>query len=211
MDQIGKVKGERTLELQFDDINNNKGLANFNIRNIERTVNTKSNLSFDLSLEQVRKITEVNLKQMWKWAKDKNREFQMLDFLNGESIDLGKINNRRRPENGPELNKAIIETINYFIKKGTFLFVSKVREKNEDLPLKNGLLTDNALTHPFAEHIRICSVQEVSRQMYSYLGTKGEYNIGIYDEEKKRTLWALLKEITDRMNLGKKKDLQYTA
>lgn len=80
LDQEGSCKEIRTMEIQFDDTNNNKGLANFNIRNIERTVNTQSNLTFDLSLEQIRKITEANLKKMWKWAKNKSREFQMLDF-----------------------------------------------------------------------------------------------------------------------------------
>ncbi|PZM87265.1 MAG: hypothetical protein DLD55_02220, partial [candidate division SR1 bacterium] len=84
LDQEGSCKEIRTMEIQFDDTNNNKGLANFNIRNIERTVNTQSNLTFDLSLEQIRKITEANLKKMWKWAKNKSREFQMLDFGNGE-------------------------------------------------------------------------------------------------------------------------------
>ena len=57
------------MELQFDDINNGKGLANYNIRNFERWVNTQSRLSFSVPLREARKMCEKCLKDMWLWAK----------------------------------------------------------------------------------------------------------------------------------------------
>lgn len=207
----GKQIGERRMEIQFDDINNNQGLANFNIRNIERMVNTQSNLTFDLSLEQIRKITETNLKKMREWAKDKAPTFQTINFWeNEESIDLNILKNRRSTKNDAERNKAIIKIINYFIKKGTFLLVCKDLENKKNLPIENWVLKEDALTHAFCDEIHICAVQEISRQMYSYLWTKWNYRIGIYntknewtDKWKGETLRAPLKDITDRINLGK--------
>lgn len=68
------------MEVQFDDVNNAEGMANFNIRNCERTVNTQSRLSFDVPLKQVRSIIEYNLKRMQKWAKDKDPKFSIITF-----------------------------------------------------------------------------------------------------------------------------------
>ena len=63
-DKDGKEIWEKPIEIQFDDINNAEGLANFHIRNIEREVNTQSNLSFSISLSELRRIAEKSLKKM---------------------------------------------------------------------------------------------------------------------------------------------------
>lgn len=198
---------ERIIEVQFDDINNSADFANFNIRNCERSVNTQSNLSLDIPLTQVRKITETNLKKMAYRSKGKDEKFQTLHFIedNG-SVNLSDLYFRTRG-NSSDLNKAIIEIINYFIKKGTFMLYRKVSSEWEkiDLNLDRWGLSLKNLEEGEIEKISICSALEVAKQQYSYLENRENDEIWIYipDEEKIRR--APLGEIVDRMNLWKKR------
>ena len=209
----GNLKWVRTIEVQFDDVNNNLGIANFNIRNCERSVNTQSNLSLDLSLNQVRRIVEINLKKMSYWAKDKDPKFSILEFENGTKIDISGFLCRNE-ENSRDMDIAIVEIINYFIKKGTFMFYkkNKTNEDNASPVLENWLLSCRNLSNQEdLDKIRICSGLELARQQYSYLENRYNDYIGIYIPEDQKVWWASLGEIIDRMNLGKVKNSEYTA
>lgn len=104
------------MEVQFDDINNGIGLANFNIRNCERSINTQSRLSFDIPLTQARQIIEKNLKYMSFWAKDKDPKFSKIKFPDGEVIDISSFI-KRDSKNGLDIDRATVKIINYFLQK----------------------------------------------------------------------------------------------
>lgn len=207
-----KEIGQKPMEIQFDDINNAKGLANFNIRNIERKVNTQSNLTFNLSLGEVRKIVEGCLKEMAEWADGKDPKFSKLNFWNGVEVDISDFD-ERTIKNSNEFDKAIIEIINYFLKKWTFFLYYKSddgqKKPQEQIILDKGLLTVKELDLENLARIQICSAQEVGKQQYSYLWSKECGYIGIYDQETENILWWRAWDVMDRMNLGKIKDPQY--
>lgn len=216
-DKDGKEIWEKPIEIQFDDINNAEGLANFHIRNIEREVNTQSNLSFSISLSELRRIAEKSLKKMSDRSEDKDEKFSKIDFGEGLIIDISDFY-ERTPENDDRINKAIVGIINYFLKKGTFfLYYQGDEEANkQDSPekkihLTKGLLTTNDLSLDPSNFIRVCSGLEVWNQQYSYLGSKANAFVWIYDAQAEQIRWAKIGELIDRMNLGKKKDPQYIA
>lgn len=208
----GKEIWEKSIEAQFDDINNGIGLANFNIRNVERKVNTQSNLTFNLSLRKVRKIVEESLKLMQNWADGKNKKFSKIDFWEGGEIDISDFD-ERTPKNTNEIDKATVGVINYFLKKWTFfLYYESDDEKKkpqENIVLDHGILTTKNLDERSLDNIQICSAQEVGKQQYSYLGSKENGYIGIYDPETEEILRWKAWEVMDRMNLGKIKDAKY--
>lgn len=107
------------MEVQFDDINNGLGIANYNIRNCERSINTQSRLSFDVPLTQARKIVETNLKKMHEHTKKMDKKFQTITMEDGSIINLDSFQ-RRTLENSSDFDRAIIKIINYFLQKGTF-------------------------------------------------------------------------------------------
>lgn len=211
-DNQWKEIGEKPIELQFDDINNGKGLANFNIRNIERRVNTQSNLTFNLSLWEVRKIVEESLKEMAEWAYGKNKKFSKINFWDGEDIDISGFD-ERTAKNSNEIDKAIVGIINYFLKKGTFFLYYKSDDKKgrpqDHIVLDKGLLTVKDLDSESLARIQICSAQEVGKQQYSYLWSKEDGYIGVYDSDAEKILRWKAGEVMDRMNLGKVKNAQY--
>lgn len=216
-DKDGKEIWEKPIEIQFDDINNAEGLANFHIRNIEREVNTQSNLSFSISLSELRRIAEKSLKKMSDRSEDKDEKFSKIDFGEGLIIDISDFY-ERTPENDDRINKAIIGIINYFLKKGTFFLYYQGNEDadKQDNPekkihLTKGLLTTNDLSLDPSNFIRVCSGLEVWNQQYSYLGSKANAFVWIYDAQAEQIRWAKIGELIDRMNLGKKKDPQYIA
>lgn len=216
-DKDGKEIWEKPIEIQFDDINNAEGLANFHIRNIEREVNTQSNLSFSISLSELRRIAEKSLKKMSDRSEDKDEKFSKIDFGEGLIIDISDFY-ERTPENDDRINKAIIGIINYFLKKGTFFLYYQGNEDadKQDNPekkihLTKGLLTTNDLSFDPSNFIRVCSGLEVWNQQYSYLGSKANAFVWIYDAQAEQIRWAKIGELIDRMNLGKKKDPQYIA
>ena len=216
-DKDGKEIWEKPIEIQFDDINNAEGLANFHIRNIEREVNTQSNLSFSISLSELRRIAEKSLKKMSDRSEDKDEKFSKIDFGEGLIIDISDFY-ERTPENDDRINKAIVGIINYFLKKGTFfLYYQGDEEANkQDSPekkihLTKGLLTTNDLSLDPSNFIRVCSGLEVWNQQYSYLASKANAFVWIYDAQAEQIRWAKIGELIDRMNLGKKKDPQYIA
>ena len=118
--EVKNANGEQTatksMEVQFDDINNGIGLANFNIRNCERSINTQSRLSFDLPLTQARQIIEKNLKYMSFWAKDKDPKFSKIEFPDEEVIDISSFI-KRDSKNGLDIDRATVKIINYFLQK----------------------------------------------------------------------------------------------
>ena len=57
--------------------------------------------------------------------------------------------------------------------------------------------------------IQICSAQEVGKQQYSYLWSKEDGYIGVYDSDAEKILRWKAGEVMDRMNLGKVKNAQY--
>ena len=216
-DKDGKEIWEKPIEIQFDDINNAEGLANFHIRNIEREVNTQSNLSFSISLSELRRIAETSLKKMSDRSEDKDEKFSKIDFGEGLIIDISDFY-ERTPENDDRINKAIVGIINYFLKKGTFFLYYQGNEDadKQDNPekkihLTKGLLTTNDLSLDPSNFIRVCSGLEVWNQQYSYLGSKANAFVWIYDAQAEQIRWAKIGELIDRMNLGKKKDPQYIA
>ena len=216
-DKDGKEIWEKPIEIQFDDINNAEGLANFHIRNIEREVNTQSNLSFSISLSELRRIAEKSLKKMSDRSEDKDEKFSKIDFGEGLIIDISDFY-ERTPENDDRINKAIVGIINYFLKKGTFFLYYQGNEDadKQDNPenkihLTKGLLTTNDLSLDPSNFIRVCSGLEVWNQQYSYLGSKANAFVWIYDAQAEQIRWAKIGELIDRMNLGKKKDPQYIA
>lgn len=216
-DKDGKEIWEKPIEIQFDDINNAEGLANFHIRNIEREVNTQSNLSFSISLSELRRIAEKSLKKMSDRSEDKDEKFSKIDFGEGLIIDISDFY-ERTPENDDRINKAIVGIINYFLKKGTFFLYYQGNEEanKQDNPenkihLTKGLLTTNDLSLDPSNFIRVCSGLEVWNQQYSYLGSKANAFVWIYDAQAEQIRWAKIGELIDRMNLGKKKDPQYIA
>ena len=216
-DKDGKEIWEKPIEIQFDDINNAEGLANFHIRNIEREVNTQSNLSFSISLSELRRIAEKSLKKMSDRSEDKDEKFSKIDFGEGLIIDISDFY-ERTPENDDRINKAIIGIINYFLKKGTFFLYYQGNEDadKQDNPekkihLTKGLLTTNDLSFDPSNFIRVCSGLEVWNQQYSYLGSKANAFVWIYDAQAEQIRRAKIGELIDRMNLGKKKDPQYIA
>ena len=216
-DKDGKEIWEKPIEIQFDDINNAEGLANFHIRNIEREVNTQSNLSFSISLSELRRIAEKSLKKMSDRSEDKDEKFSKIDFGEGLIIDISDFY-ERTPENDDRINKAIVGIINYFLKKGTFFLYYQGNEEanKQDNPekkihLTKGLLTTNDLSFDPSNFIRVCSGLEVWNQQYSYLGSKANAFVWIYDAQAEQIRWAKIGELIDRMNLGKKKDPQYIA
>jgi hypothetical protein len=112
----GEPTATKSMEVQFDDINNGIGLANFNIRNCERSINTQSRLSFDLPLTQARQIIEKNLKYMSFWAKDKDPKFSKIEFPDEEVIDISSFI-KRDSKNGLDIDRATVKIINYFLQK----------------------------------------------------------------------------------------------
>jgi hypothetical protein len=211
-DREGNSVWEKTIEVQFDDINNGVGLANYNIRNCERSINTQSNLSFNLPLSSVRKEVEKNIKKMAVWAKHKDRKFSIIDFFNGVKMNISWFNHRNI-SNSTDIDKTIIEVINYFIKKGSFFFYYKSRDwkthPREDIMLSKWLLTTNNLDSDDLYNIQVVSSQEIWKQQYSYLRDEAEAWIWIYDEDQEKVLWAKLWDIVNRVNLWKRKDPQY--
>lgn len=211
-DREGNSVWEKTIEVQFDDINNGVGLANYNIRNCERSINTQSNLSFNLPLSSVRKEVEKNIKKMAVWAKHKDRKFSIIDFFNGVKMNISWFNHRNI-SNSTDIDKTIIEVINYFIKKGSFFFYYKSKDwkthPREDIMLSKWLLTTNNLDSDDLYNIQVVSSQEIWKQQYSYLRDEAEAWIWIYDGDQEKVLWAKLWDIVNRVNLWKRKDPQY--
>lgn len=200
------------MEVQFDDINNGLGIANYNIRNCERSINTQSRLSFDVPLAQARKIVETNLKKMHEHTKKMDKKFQTITMEDGSIINLASFQ-RRTLENSSDFDRAIIKIINYFLQKGTFFLYHNSWNQGEEknIYLEQGLLTTKNLSEGIIENIHICTSLEVATQQHSYLQEKRNDKVGIYIPEHKKIGWIWLWELIDRINLWKKKnpDLTY--
>lgn len=189
------------MEVQFDDINNGKGMANYNIRNCERSVNTQSRLSFDVPLTQVRKIIETNLKKMQHWAKDKDPSFSILDLEDGgPTVDIATFN-KRSQRNSANIDQTIIRIINYFIRKGTFLLYIKQDGNRQKPNLENGLLTTKNLDSAEIGDVNICTNLEVATQQHAYFQNKRNGEVGIYIPDQKVMGRVSLGELIDRINL----------
>ena len=100
-------------------------------------------------------------------SEDKDQKFSKIDFGNGVIIDISDFY-ERTPENTDRIDKAIVEIINYFLKKGTFfLYYQGNEEGNKEenpentIHLTNGLLTTKDLIPDCLNLIRICSGLEV--------------------------------------------------
>lgn len=208
---------ERTMEVQFDDINNWKWMSNYNIRNFERRLNTQSRLSFSVSLWEARKNCEINLKKMCvranKWTKDLSEEekksFFEIPFDDGP-IDIHWFEIRTE-ENSDLMDKAIVNIINYFLQKWTFILCYDENKFDVWEKLKNWLLTvEDLYDTEFMENLRICSSLELASQQHSYLQQDRDRKVGIYISEKHKIWWISLWELIDPMNLWKKKDKKYS-
>lgn len=206
--EVKNAKGEsintKSMEVQFDDINNGIGLANFNIRNCERSINTQSRLSFDIPLTQARQIIEKNLKYMSFWAMDKDPKFSKLDFPDGDSIDISSFI-RRDLKNGGDIDRATVNIINYFLQKGTFFLYHRADSQRSvsDIYLEKGMLTPKNLESAHIEDIRICTSLEVATQQHSYLQNKREDQVWIYIPERAKIWWISLGDLIERINLWK--------
>lgn len=213
---------ERTMEVQFDDINNGKWLANYNIRNFERWLNTQSRLSFSVTLASARKNCETNLKKMWLWAnkwtkgidEDKKKDFFQIKFEDGSIIDISNFG-KRTAENSNELDEAIVKIINYFLHKWTLILCCRTDtiwewENVLSLPTRE-FTVDNLKDTSLLNNIKFCSSFELSLQQHSYLQQNWDTNVGIYMPGKQKIWWIKLWELIDPMNLGKIKDKKYSA
>lgn len=194
----------KSMEVQFDDINNGIGLANFNIRNCERSINTQSRLSFDLPLTQARQIIEKNLKYMSFWAKDKDPKFSKIEFPDEEVIDISSFI-KRDSKNGLDIDRATVKIINYFLQKWTFFLYHRADSTKPvwDIYLEKGMLAPKNLESWHVGDIRICTSLEVATQQHSYLQNKREDQVWIYIPDKDKIWWISLGDLIERINLWK--------
>ena len=194
----------KSMEVQFDDINNGIGLANFNIRNCERSINTQSRLSFDLPLTQARQIIEKNLKYMSFWAKDKDPKFSKIEFPDEEVIDISSFI-KRDSKNGLDIDRATVKIINYFLQKWTFFLYHRADSTKPvwDIYLEKGMLAPKNLESWHVGDIRICTSLEVATQQHSYLQNKREDQVWIYIPERAKIWWISLGDLIERINLWK--------
>lgn len=204
-----KVNGKRipiTIELQFYDDDNNIWLASPPIRNSERSISTASNSVFSKPLNQVRKTIEVNLKKMASSVENKGKKMQEIDFGDWEKTNVSSFVYRTE-KNGVDIDKAVVNIINYFVKQGKFLFFSDKNQKN---------LRDNLVFVPdlynanVAEGLQICTSWALSKHQYSYQHANWDDKIGIYMRDKKTIWWLKMKEIINYMNLWKIKDQEHS-
>ncbi len=221
-DKTWNATWERTMEVQFDDINNGKWLANYNIRNFERWLNTQSRLSFSVTLANARKNCETNLKKMWLWAnkwtqnmdEEAKKEFFQIKFDDWSVIDISDFRERTQ-KNSKKLDEAIIKIINYFLYKWTLILCCRDNEiweewNKQPLPKKEFTIDDLKNT-ALLNDIRFCSSFELSLQQHSYLQKNWDANVWIYIPNKQRIWWIKLGELINPMNLWKKKDPQFSA
>ena len=225
-DKEGNCMWERTIEVQFDDIDNGIWLANFNIRNIERWLNRQSWLSFSVPLKKVRKNCEDNLKFMWLWAikntewlpDEEKQKFFNLTFPDWSIIDISSFS-YRKPENSALLDKAIVNIINYFLQKWTFILCDNDDKNDEDTNnkpkhdlLKKRLLSIADLYDPeISENLHIWSSIELASQQHSYLLQNRDRKVWIYLEQDNAIWRTTIWELIDPMNLWKKKNPKYSA
>ena len=200
----GEPTATKSMEVQFDDINNGIGLANFNIRNCERSINTQSRLSFDLPLIQARQIIEKNLKYMSFWAKDKDPKFSKIEFPDEEVIDISSFI-KRDSKNGLDIDRATVKIINYFLQKWTFFLYHRADSTKPvwDIYLEKGMLAPKNLESWHVGDIRICTSLEVATQQHSYLQNKREDQVWIYIPERAKIWWISLWDLIERINLWK--------
>lgn len=200
----GEPTATKSMEVQFDDINNGIGLANFNIRNCERSINTQSRLSFDLPLTQARQIIEKNLKYMSFWAKDKDPKFSKIEFPDEEVIDISSFI-KRDSKNGLDIDRATVKIINYFLQKWTFFLYHRADSTKPvwDIYLEKGMLAPKNLESWHVGDIRICTSLEVATQQHSYLQNKREDQVWIYIPDKDKIWWISLGDLIERINLWK--------
>ena len=200
----GEPTSTKSMEVQFDDINNGIGLANFNIRNCERSINTQSRLSFDLPLTQARQIIEKNLKYMSFWAKDKDPKFSKIEFPDEEVIDISSFI-KRDSKNGLDIDRATVKIINYFLQKWTFFLYHRADSTKPvwDIYLEKGMLAPKNLESWHVGDIRICTSLEVATQQHSYLQNKREDQVWIYIPDKDKIWWISLGDLIERINLWK--------
>lgn len=212
---------EKAMEIQFDDINNWKWLANYNIRNFERWLNTQSRLSFSVPLSEARKNCEKNLKKMYQWAKiwtekwltkEEKQSFFEIPFEDGSVINISQFR-KRNDGNSRNMDNAIIKIINYFLQKWTFILCrSNKSGQHEPLKLNNWLLSIEDLhDSQKMEDIHICSSLELASQQHSYLQQNWDRSIGIYLPNQHDTGRITVWELIDPMNLWKIKDKKYSA
>lgn len=194
---------QKVVELQFDDLENNIWLANYNIRNAERAINTASNSMFMKPLRQVTRMVESHLKKMANQVSGKWEKYSVIDFGNNVQQDISKFVCRDK-DNSIDIDKTIVEIINYFIKKGKFIFYSDAKQIITKLP-KGLLLAQNLHDSYVADNLFICSNLWLSKQQHSYLLSNWSDRIGIFMPDVETIWWMKLWEILDYMNLGKKK------
>lgn len=203
---------QKTMEVQFDDVNNGKWLSNYNIRNFERWVNTQSRLSFSVPMFEVRNSCEKNLKMMLLWAKTWWNDSSETDFFDITFDDWTVINiskfAKRNNRNSGDLDLAIVKIINYFLKKGTFVLCDNWNWS--DFKMKKELLTTKDLHNlKTMDNLHVCSSLELAAQQHSYLQQWLDRKVWIYLPEKKEIWWISMGELIDPMNLWKKKNKLY--
>lgn len=210
---------EKTMEVQFDDINNGEWLSNYNIRNFERWINTQSRLSFSVPLSEVRKSCEKNLKMMELWAKKWNQEvwtksaknFFDIKFDDGSVINISSFS-KRNNANSRALDLAIVKIINYFLQKWTFVLCDTWNIQWGDPKLKTKLLTVQDLHNvDVMKNLHICSSLELAAQQHSYLQQWWDRKVWIYLPDIDEIGRISLGELIDPMNLGKKRDKKYSV
>ena len=218
-DKSWKLVWNRFMEVQFDDLANSKWLANYNIRNFERWLNTQSRLSFSVPLAQARRNCEKKLKEMRmflsKWPKDtmdddeKKRLFE-IPFDDGSVVDISQFK-KRSAWNSKSLDETIVKIINYFIKKWTFILCDDNKTAGKDSYLKDWLLNiDDLHDREKADTIHICSSLELSSQQHSYLQQNRDRKVWVYLEDENSIWRVTLWELIDSMNLWKVKDKKYS-
>ena len=210
-----KTTSERTMEVQFDDINNGKWLSNFNIRNFERWVNTQSRLSFSVTLWEARKDCEKRLKKMWMrineldLSEKEKKEFFTITFKDNPeiSVDISDFMMRTN-KNSIKMDITIVNIINYFIKKGSFVLCDNGNSKN-NRKLNRLLTVQDLKDESLMENLHICSILELASQQHSYLQDERNREVWIYIESEKKIKRISLWELINPMNLWKKKDPQF--
>ena len=132
----------------------------------------------------------------------------------------------RDPNNTRNLDETIVETINYFLSKWTFIFcfnpyINKEQKELIKINLetikylqeykwtKLNLSVKNLNNSELMENLHICTIWELASQQHSYLQKDRDVEVGIYIEEKNRIWWISTWELIQYMNLWKKKDQEF--
>ena len=114
----------------------------------------------------------------------------------------------RTNKNSIKMDITIVNIINYFIKKGSFVLCDNGNSKN-NRKLNRLLTVQDLKDESLMENLHICSILELASQQHSYLQDERNREVWIYIESEKKIKRISLWELINPMNLWKKKNPQF--